>query len=210
MASGAFYSDYTKNLVETPEYTGVGNSELHWHRKCDLDAFPPNNLSCRALAVKSESKGNIAALQLPPWKFDEKEFYFRTTRGRVPFMVSRMLANLGALFRSGFYTLLNGNCGQREFDLPNGSWRGLADPKIGWQRGYRQPEFKPDTRRKVRVPGYFDERFSDLRKYDGWFGYRLEFNLPLDLTASLRELYVGPVDDESWVWLNGKFLGKVT
>lgn len=73
------------------------------------------------------------------------------------------------------------------------------------------PGFLPDAKwRPVRVPGYFDSQFKELENYDGLFWYRLEFELPAGFSAREAELSLGPVDDESWVWLNGTFLGAVT
>ena len=45
---------------------------------------------------------------------------------------------------------------------------------------------------------------------DGTFWYRLDFFTPAALPKGQLELALGAIDDESWVWLNGQFLGEVT
>ncbi|MBS5530605.1 hypothetical protein KH017_07440 [bacterium] len=68
-----------------------------------------------------------------------------------------------------------------------------------------KPEFRPGVEwRGVRVPGNFDTQFADLAGYDGLFWYRLEFELPKELAGVECELQLGPIDDESRTWLNGR------
>ena len=209
---GSHNSDYVENLRTIPEFTGIGNAELHWRGKVSFDAFPSDSPGGRALGLVRHGKGVFAAVQLPPWKFDADEFYNRTTRRRSTYLISRLAANLGASFKSGFYALFDGDCGNVRFELPNDRWIGLADPeRQGRTLSWMNPEFHPDAEwRPVRVPGYFDSQFKELENYDGLFWYRLEFELPPRFSASEAELSLGPVDDESWVWLNGSFLGAVT
>ena len=74
-----------------------------------------------------------------------------------------------------------------------------------------KPEFRPGVEwRGVRVPGNFDTQFADLAGYDGLFWYRLEFELPKELAGVECELQLGPIDDESWTWFNGRSAGEVT
>lgn len=209
--SGDFYSDLVNGLREQPEFAGISNADLHWRGKIKFDAFKDNKFG-RNLAIRNDGKGCFVALQLPPWKFDAKEFYYRTTRRRAAFLCSRLLANLGAKADTGLYALFDGIQGNSHFELPNERWIGKADPdKKGRDQKWYAPEFRADsTWRKTRVPGTFESQFKDLIEYDGYFWYRLEFELPSSLVDSKAELFLGSVDDESWVWLNGQFLGEVT
>ena len=209
--SGAFDSDFVENLRETPQLAGIGNAELHWRGKMTFDGFAGNSLG-RALAVRTPGKGCLVAVQLPPWKFDAEEFYYRTTRRRSAFLVSRLLANLGARFRTVFFSLLDGVKGNSRFELPNDRWLGKADPEgVGRDAGWWKPQFHPDgSWRNVQLPGTFESQFADLADYDGCFWYRLEFDLPAEGGAQSAELLLGAIDDESWVWLNGTFLGEIT
>ena len=38
----------------------------------------------------------------------------------------------------------------------------------------------------------------------------MEFDLPKVCRSGKHELQIGAVDDESWIWLNGRFMGEVT
>ncbi len=211
MESGEFDSDFVEKLRETPQFAGIGNAELHWRGKMEFDGFCDNEHG-RALSIRNLGKGCLIAVQLPPWKFDGGEFYNRTTLRRATFLVSRLLANLGAPSETGFYALLDGVKGNLKFELPNDRWLGKADPgKIGRVKNWWKPEFRPDeTWRKVQLPGTFESQFEDLAGYDGNFWYRLEFTLPAAWKNMDAELIFGAIDDESWVWLNGTFLGEIT
>ncbi len=212
LTPGSYSSDFVDGLNEIPEFSGIGNAELHWRGKVSFDALDAETSGGRALGIFRAGKGTVVAAQLPPWKFDEKEFYERTTRRRSAFLVSRLLANLGAGAESGFFASLDGNSGNLKFDLPNDRWVGLADPKDeGRNQGWMKPEFRTNSKwRSVQVPGNFDTQFADLAGYDGLFWYRLEFDLSKELASKEYELLLGAIDDESWVWLNGHFLGEVT
>ncbi|MDR0931514.1 MAG: hypothetical protein LBM70_00625 [Victivallales bacterium] len=209
--SGEFDSDFVPNLRETSLFAGISNADLHWRGKMKFDGFT-NNPHGRDLAIRHSGKGCLIAVQLPPWKFDPAEFYYRTTRRRSTFLVSRLLANLGASAQTGFYALFDGVQGNRKFELPNDRWFGKADPdKIGRASNWWKQNFQRDkTWRKVRVPGTFESQFEDLADYDGYFWYQLEFDLPADWGKASAELSLGPIDDESWIWINGTFLGEIT
>lgn len=212
LTPGEYFSDYVSGLGEVPEFAGIGNAELHWRGRMAFDAFASGTPGGRALGSVRVGRGIFAVAQLPPWKFDTEEFYYRTTRRRAVFLVSRLLANLGGGAQSGFCTLFDGNRGNLNYELPNGRWIGLADPEDkGRKRGFMKPEFRPGVEwRGVRVPGNFDTQFADLAGYDGLFWYRLEFELPKELAGVECELQLGPIDDESWTWLNGRPVGECT
>ena len=212
LESGNFVSDYAAGLRDYPEFTGVGQAELHWRGKMQFDGFPATNPGGRALAVHRIGRGSFVAMQLPAWKFDGKEFYNRTTLRRTTFLASRLLANLGAPSDTGLFDLLDGVKGNLSLPLPNDQWLGIPDPgKTGHNSGWFRSDFTPDKSwRKVSVPGTFQSQFAKLTNYHGYFWYRLEFNLPENLPADDYELFIGTVDDESWVWLNDNFLGEIT
>ena len=121
--NGEFYSDYVPGLAKIPEFAGIGNAELHWRGKVRFDAFSPDSPGGRMLCRKEIGKGCVVAMQLPPWKFSETEFSCRTTRRRTAYLASRLLANLGAAYRSGFFAMLDRTAGRREFELPNDCWQ---------------------------------------------------------------------------------------
>ncbi len=211
--SGKFFSDYATGLTSEPEFAGISNAELHWRTELTMTAFDKDSVGGQALGIVRLGKGRIVATQITPWMFDENEMAFRTTRRRTQFLASRLLHNLGVESVSDGFELLDGvqyNGGALQ--LTSG-WTGKADPKgEGRGAGWYKKEFKPDTSwRTVKVPGNFEAQFKELKNYDGMFWYRIGFDLPKNLQSqSGYILNLGAVDDESWVWLNGKFLGEVT
>ena len=74
------------------------------------------------------------------------------------------------------------------------------------------PGFQPDSGwNPVRVPGNFEDQFEELKEYDGLFWYRLTFDLPEEPRPDRDYLLrLGVIDDESWVWINGRFLGELS
>lgn len=209
--SGLWESDFIPDLHKYPELAGVGNADLHWRGRINFDGFA-NNETGRALAVRHIGKGVFIALQSVPWKFDAKEFYYRTTIRRNSFLVSRLLANLGAGSKTGFLANFDGLSGNLIFELPNNKWLGLADPHAqGRAAGYWKAEYQADSKwSSVDVATAYDLQSKKLINYLGDFWYRLEFSLPAQAKELEARLHIGPVDDESWVWLNGEFLGEVT
>lgn len=102
--------------------------------------------------------------------------------------------------------------GDFRYRLP-AMWKGKADPeKIGRKAGWFRMDLKMDKSwRPVKVPGAFDLQFRDLKNYDGLFWYRLDFMLPEHALRTRQIVFnLGQVDDESWVWINGKFVGELT
>ena len=210
--NGDFYSDYVSGLAKIPEFAGIGNAELHWRGKVRFDAFSPDSPGGRMLNWKKIGDGCIVAVQLPPWKFSETEFSCRTTRRRTTYLVSRLLANLGAAYRSGFFPMLDRIAGRREFELPNDCWQLCADPqnngvRLGWQKAGFRPE---SGWRKVRVPGWVEEQYPELACGNGRFWLRLEFTLPLGLAERLDELFLGVINQETHIWINGVPIGSET
>ena len=206
------YSDFVPALHDSPEFLGISNADLHWRGGMQMDAFPADAAGGCSLDRKRLGRGTIVAFQLPPWKFDEEEFYYRTCRRRSALLGARLLANLGAEFRTGFFSLFGEAAGNIRFQLPNDSWRGVEDPEnSGRKQGFFRHDFQPDgSWRPVAVPGCFDNQFEELANYDGFFWYRLEFELPAAYAKFPAELSFGSVDDESWIWLNGRLLGEVS
>ena len=94
------YSTMIARLAGTPLFAGVSNGELHWRTKLDIaaltDTSPTSNQALKTIQI---GKGRIVLCQAAPWMFDyEAKPYVRTTFRRNTFLVSRLLANLGARF----------------------------------------------------------------------------------------------------------------
>ena len=195
-----------------PEYAGISNAELHWRTRPKLAALAQTSpQSNEALEVVSAGKGRIVLCQAAPWMFDyAAKPYLRTTHRRNMFLVSRLLANLGASFDASVAERIAHPPVVRDFPLDKG-WVGQVDrDDVGRARGWWRPAFGDSGWRPIDVPGQFDRQRKNLKGFDGLFWYRKRFSTPANIGTSPLTLHIGPVDDESWVWLNGKLLGEVT
>jgi hypothetical protein len=88
--------------LDAPALVGISNAELHWRTLLEVPALEPaGDNGNEALRVLSRGRGTIVLCQAAPWVFDyTRKPYVRTTFRRNSFLVSRLLANLGATFGS--------------------------------------------------------------------------------------------------------------
>jgi hypothetical protein len=186
---------------------GVTMADLSWRTRLTVDT----PLYEGGEPLFFEYCGGCFAFQVVPWMFDfEKKPYLRTTYRRNVYLVSRLLHNLGAPAKSPLLERLARPAGVNELVLTTG-WVGQVDKQgVGRKAEWWRAEFDDSKWRGMKVPGYFEDQIPELADYDGLFWYRLRFKLPAGMTREKLALALGPVDDESWVWLNGKFLGEVT
>jgi hypothetical protein len=90
---------------DDPALVGISNAELHWRTLLDVTALEPGASGNEALRVIRRGRGTIVVCQAAPWMFDyAKKPYVRTTFRRNSFLISRLLANLGACFETAFST----------------------------------------------------------------------------------------------------------
>ncbi len=207
---GSWYTSYPEQLHETPEFAGLSAADLAWRDGQEFDAFGSGS----PLGLFRHGKGSLTVYQLPPWKFDANEFYNRAVFRRSAFTAARLLCNLGASPESGFAELLTRGIANAAPQLPAGAWRFRADPDnsgIGkkWHLSsgvMRSAEWLP-----VQTERHFQHQFPKLARYNGYYFYRLEFNLaPGEVKRMKGVLHLGAVDDESWIYLNDVFLGEIT
>ena len=90
-------------------------------------------------------------------------------------------------------------------------WKGLplgknASPPAGWDAA----AFNDARWRKVRVPGMWEDQFTDLEDHNGLFLYRTSFELTEEMAARDMTLALGAIDDEDWTSVNGHPVGSVT
>lgn len=208
---GEWMSDYVTGLRNHPEYTGISNAELHFRYPLRFDGFPENSTGGIALNSRRIGKGTVVMMQLPPWKFNRSIHALRTTGRRADFLMMRLLANLGAGFQTGFCRLFEAaDNGNQAFVLSSG-WKGCFDPHgDGKKNGWHKTEYIVKDWHKVQPGISFESQFPKYSDYDGLFWYRVEFDLPKVCRSGKHELQIGAVDDESWIWLNGRFMGAVT
>ncbi|NMA47631.1 MAG: hypothetical protein GX945_13825 [Lentisphaerae bacterium] len=207
--------DYAQPLpaVLAPALRGVSAAETYWHTKLSFTALRLNDFAYATYAVLAMPYGNGqgAIQQAPPWLFDYvAKPYLRTSYRRSLYLTARLLANLGAAMRNPLPNLIAQVPSPRKIDLSDG-WIGIDDPKnTGREQGWFKSDFDSSAWPSIEVPGNFDVLRPELADYDGHFWYRKRFPTPANLNLNAAELYIGPVDDESWVWLNDIFIGEVT
>ena len=202
----------TARSLSRAEFAGISNAELHWRTKLTFAALTsPEGKANAGLAVLDISRGKAVLCQTAPWMFDyEEKPYLRTTYRRSVFLVARLLANLGAQSSSPVAARLMRPPALVHAPLP-ATWVGEADRQdVGRAKEWWRPDFDDAAWKPIDVPGTFEEQRPELADYEGLFWYRLRFNVPDDMSEADLTLHVGPADDESWVWLNGEFLGEVT
>jgi beta-galactosidase len=194
--------------------TGISNAELHLRTATmAIDAFKgvteTSNEEIRSFTI---GKGTVVLCQAAPWMFDHDGLkgYLRTTYRRNVFLVSRLLHNLQAPSSSKLIELWNTPGKVTLLDLGDG-WKGMSDLECrGDKEEWWKPGFADTTWKSVVVPGRNTEKFPELADKPGTFWYKLKFKVPAAMSRDNPTLYVGGIDDESWVWLNGAFLGEMS
>jgi hypothetical protein len=198
-------------LGETlPEvFAGLSEAELQWRTRPLIGALQgPGHPALRVVRL---GQGLVVLCQAAPWAFDAAaKPYLRTTARRSEFLLARLLANLGAAFSNPVAANLAAVPVASESVLP-ATWVGIEDPQqVGREQQWWQPQFEASAWPAIVVPGTFEAQRPALAKYDGWFWYRLKFTTAVGFAGADATLSLGGIDDESWVWLNGEFLGEVT
>ena len=207
------FSDFAPGLDSVAAFAGIGNAELHFRKELELDYFPVKSPGGMMLKCVASGSGEAVFCQVAPWHFDEAEFMYRTTRRRNFALIARLAHNLGASSKSDFISRFTGKAFAPDGGLDlTAKWVGVADPDgNGRSEGFFKDTFRPDGKwRPVKVPGFFTSQFAELGNYTGHFWYRRNFDFDIDAAQPELTLFLGGIDDESWVWLNGEFLGEVT
>lgn len=95
-----------KRIENAPkEFNGLSNADWYWHGRLEYEALKipdgKEKESSPSLRVVRHGSGTVVICQVPPWLIDEKaKPYLRTSKRRANYMVARILANLGADFRT--------------------------------------------------------------------------------------------------------------
>ncbi|MBN2452391.1 MAG: hypothetical protein JXR77_18540, partial [Lentisphaeria bacterium] len=188
---------------------GVSPADVHWRGRASMTALDGEGHP--ALRTVATGKGRVVLCQAPPPVFDtQAKPYLRTTQRRSLFLVSRLLANLGAVGESRVLRRPVEVAARTDWPLPS-AWLGRADPEdVGNAQRWWQETAAGGQWKSIAVPGTFESQFPELVDYDGLFWYRLRFRPEPGFGGDDVTLYLGGIDDESWVWLNGAFLGEVT
>ena len=206
---GNYYTSFPE-LGEKTEFRGLSAADFAWRDGQTFDAFGSGG----PLGFIRHGRGVLIVYQLPPWRFDAGVFYNRAVIRRSTFAAARLLYNLGAPAESGFVKLLTRNITAAAPQLPSGGWRFRTDPENAGIREKWHLAATPMTGTQwhpIGVERHFQFQDPKFSKYNGFYFYRLEFNLTTGEVGRMRgTLHIGAVDDESWVYLNDRFLGEVT
>ena len=194
---------------------GISQADLYWRGEIPFAApVEPRNAVEKSGALfigsSASGEGQVLLLQVSPKWFEvNNPVYFRKTARRSWYLVGQLLSNLGAPAVSGVPALLEKSGIITTIELDSG-WVGKSDPdETGRKNGWYEDNFNTGDWKAIKVPGMFDQQFPDVKKI-GLFWYCRKFMLPKNFAGEELTLSLGIVDDESWVWLNGKFLGELT
>jgi len=199
--------------LSTPEFKGISNSDLYWRTQLSLGAIQNiDEQSNQALKKIKSSNGTIILSQLAPWMLDyEKSANLRIMYRRNAFLTSRLLANLGATYQpTKIRSTFNNKTTLTRYELPQ-KWVGIeCTESNGLELGWHKIDFDDSSWKSIKVPGVWEAQRKELVEYNGYFWYRIKFKVPEEMKNSEITLNVGGVDDESWIWLNDKYLGEIT
>ena len=201
-----------KDFSENPVYSGISNAELHW--RTDLNYNAINNTSDDSNeALQSFNKGQIVLCQITPEMFDIKtKPYLRTTQRRAYYLISQLLTNMGASAVSPLLKKISAPARITFISLANDKWKGKVDKeKVGRDQKWFAVDLDDSDWERQVVPGFFEDISKEIdADYQGYYWYRLHLNIPSTANNGKITLDFGPVDDESWIWINGHFLGEIS
>ena len=88
-------------------------------------------------------------------------------------------------------------------------WAFRTDPH---NTGVREAWFAPelDDNSWLRIPVGVPWEQTEVGQYDGFGWYRAKFSLPAELNGTALTLLFGAVDEQAWVYLNGRLIGEHT
>jgi hypothetical protein len=201
-----------KDFSKNPILSGISNAELHWRTDLNYNAIL-NSTEDANEALQSFNNGQIVLCQITPAMFDIKaKPYLRTTQRRAYCLVSQLLTNMGAAADAPILKKISGPARITFISLANDNWKGKVDKdKVGKDNQWFANDFDDSTWEKQIVPGFFEDISKEIdADYQGYYWYRLHLNIPSTANNGKITLDFGPVDDESWIWINGHFLGEIS
>ena len=92
------------------------------------------------------------------------------------------------------------------FAIPDDQWRMATDPaEIAHTKDWFAPGLDESGWTTVKCGPWEDQGFAN---YDGVAWYRIHFTAPPSENFVGANLKFGAVDEQAWVWLNGKYIGQ--
>ena len=207
-----YFSDSVK-ITGMPEFNGITNADLHWRNRIAFDGFV-NNSSGPPLAVRRSGKGKVILTQIAPWMIRKKIPQFRTSYRRNHFLLSRLIYNQNPEREERLLDCFSSRNANALQVLMDGQWLAREDSeKRGRkERWWIHPAKARSGWRPVKTGTCFQEQLENLKNYHGWIWFRYDFSLK-DLAIPMTEkatFHFGIIDDESHIWVNGKFFGSIT
>ncbi|MDD3021615.1 MAG: hypothetical protein PHX61_11665 [Alphaproteobacteria bacterium] len=90
--------------------------------------------------------------------------------------------------------------------IPLENWRFTVDPgNMGHLKNYWQEKFDTSSWREQKM-GYW--RNQGFNGYVGYGWYRIPFKMPVKIDSNAVELNFFGVEESTWVWLNGIYIGS--
>ena len=224
---------YFKPPSRQSPLAGVGPADVHSREPRQLPLVTGGEDIGESLGdgvIAESADGRIAFLQMAPWRYDysNDKYNVKRTFRHASVAMSRVLGNMGVSFQSPIIERFSRppeefkenpddilealwlEKGNRECVLPL-TWKGLPlgggkQPPAGWQsKGFDDRDWL-----SIRVPGTWENQFDNLADWDEFFLYRVEFDVPADMTGAGVTLVLGAIDDEDWTFINGKPVGSIT
>ena len=95
----------------------------------------------------------------------------------------------------------------RKLELPRDGWKFVTDPgDDGVGRKFFAADFDDSSWKTLSVDRSWEEQ--GFPGYDGIGWYRMKFRMPEKPECVGVDIVFGAVDESTWVWLNGKFVGQ--
>ncbi|MFH1614601.1 MAG: sugar-binding domain-containing protein [Planctomycetota bacterium] len=93
------------------------------------------------------------------------------------------------------------------YDFPK-QWKFRFDPEnIGTQKQWYN-EYAPQEWVNIEIGDWYGCQLNSI--YTGYVWYRTTFNAPKEWTGKRLLLAFGAVDEQAWIWINGKKAGEST
>lgn len=241
MATAEHISAYFEPARPGSLLAGVGPADVHIRDPRELPLVSRGATPVGNGVLATATNANVVFCQLAPWQFDylahngmawhldHTAHNVKPTFRHTSFLVTRLLANMGAAASTPMLARLGKpavdgeslqdlaeavwlESGDNEHVLST-RWKGLPltrgsrqEPPAGWEtRQFDDSDWRP-----IRIPGMWDEQYEDILAARAWFFYhRLKFDAPAEMLGDDVTLVLGPVHDGDWTYLNGTLIGSM-
>lgn len=201
---------------------GLTSADLYWHAILEQAtlAVPEDQpedksnlwITMPTFSAIDNGTRQLVFQQVAPWHIDvDKKPYLRHSYRRAAFTTAKILANLGAKAQNPLVKQLEKRLGSKRFIDLTANWKYKIDPDvIGRDQKWFAWNVDTSTWKPYQPGTTLEDQVPELKDYDGYTWYAMRFQSPKFADDVTPTLNIGPCDDESWIWLNGNFLGETT